>query len=118
MRNINRLTALGCKMINTPGCYLDGNGLYLQVSPTGTKSRLYKYRFFGLRREMGVGAFPTIPLTEARGSASNAPALKARGQDPLAAKHHALKMAWTATLATARSDIAAGTRRVGTQKAV
>ena len=38
-----------------PGYYLDGNGLYLQVSKTGSRSWIFRYTLNGKTREMGLG---------------------------------------------------------------
>ena len=33
----------------------DGNGLYLRVAATGTKSWIYRFQLNGKRRDMGIG---------------------------------------------------------------
>lgn len=38
-----------------PGYYCDGDGLYLQVTSTGAKSWIYRYRLHERSREMGLG---------------------------------------------------------------
>ena len=62
----DRLKALQVKRIEEPGIYHDGGGLYLQVSPAGTKSWLFRYRLHGRMREMGLGSFKDFSLAEAR----------------------------------------------------
>ena len=45
-------------------------GLYLQVTPTGARSWILKYRTMGGKnREMGLGPYPEVPLSDARDAA-------------------------------------------------
>ena len=44
----------------------DGDRLYLQVSPSGTKSWIFRYTLRGRTRDMGLGPYPTFSLAEAR----------------------------------------------------
>lgn len=44
----------------------DGGGLYLQVSASGSRSWLFRYRWQGRRPEIGLGSYPSISLAEAR----------------------------------------------------
>lgn len=44
----------------------DGGGLYLQVSSSGARSWLFRYRWQGKRPEIGLGSFPSVTLSEAR----------------------------------------------------
>ncbi len=60
------LTALKIKSLTNPGIYSDGNGLYLQVSNAGTHSWVFKYRFDGKQRSMGLGRADTSGLTLAQ----------------------------------------------------
>lgn len=62
----DRLKALQIKRIEEPGLYHDGGGLYFQISPSGTKSWLFRYRLHGRVREMGLGSFLDFSLAEAR----------------------------------------------------
>ena len=66
-----------------PGNYIDGNGLYLQVSKSGTKSWIYRYQINGRRREMGLGAVDTVPPGEARAKAAEFKSLATKGIDPI-----------------------------------
>jgi hypothetical protein len=43
MRATNKLTALKVSRLNAMGRYADGNGLWLQIGPTGSKSWLFRY---------------------------------------------------------------------------
>jgi integrase len=58
-------------------------GLYLKKSEAGGYW-FYRYRLFGRRREMGLGAFGDVSLIEARRRRDAAAALKSAKQDPIA----------------------------------
>ena len=69
-----------------PGRHADGNGLYLFVRPSGTRSWIQRLLIRGRRRELGLGSVALVPLTEARerALANRKPARE--GGDPLAEK--------------------------------
>ncbi|CDX45287.1 Phage-related integrase [Mesorhizobium sp. SOD10] len=69
-----------------PGRHSDGGGLYLNVSPSGSKSWLFMWVRNGKRREMGFGAYPGITLASARRKAIEYRAAVAEGRDPIAEK--------------------------------
>ncbi|MEI8697658.1 tyrosine-type recombinase/integrase [Mesorhizobium sp. ISC15] len=70
-----------------PGRHSDGGGLYLNVSPSGSKSWLFMWTpAGGKRREMGFGAYPGVPLASARKKAADYRAAVAEGRDPIAEK--------------------------------
>jgi hypothetical protein len=46
-RQLNRLTARQVATITEPGRHADGGNLYLDVSPTGTKSWTFMFRWYG-----------------------------------------------------------------------
>ncbi len=80
-RQANRLTAPEIKSATKDVC--DGFGLWLQVSHAyGTKSWLFKYRFDGADRQMGLGSVLVTSLAKARKRAQEARDLIARGIDP------------------------------------
>jgi integrase len=66
-----------------PGYYLDGNGLYLQVSKTGSRSWIFRYTLNGKTREMGLGSVTAFGLAQARERAQRARQLLADGIDPI-----------------------------------
>ena len=86
-RGINRLTAMQVQKTVKPGMHADGGGLYLCVQPTGGKSWIFKYRFGGREREMGLGSINTFTLAEARQRALDQRKLLATDVDPLVQKH-------------------------------
>mgnify|MGYP001027869127 CR=1 FL=1 len=55
MPGIHKLTSLGLAKLRSPGYYGDGGGLVLQVSASGTRSWIFRYRLEGRRHEMGLG---------------------------------------------------------------
>lgn len=86
---INRLTARRVTTIAEPGYHPDGGGLYLQVTTSGAKSWVFRYRFEGRRPEMGLGPLHVIGLADARVAADAARKLVQAGQDPLAGRRAA-----------------------------
>ena len=87
MGNINRLTALQVQKLSKPGYHADGAGLHLCVKATGGKSWIFRYRYGGKEREMGLGPLHTVSLAEAREKALAQRKMLLAGVDPLAAKH-------------------------------
>ena len=63
------LTAAKVRDVSKAGRYGDGGGLYLSVAPGGSKSWVMRVTVGGKRRDKGLGGFPTVSLTEARGKA-------------------------------------------------
>ena len=69
-----------------PGRHADGNGLYLFVQPSGTRSWIQRLVIRGRRRELGLGSVALVPLAEAREKARVNRKLAREGGDPLAEK--------------------------------
>lgn len=86
MGNVNRLTAMQVQKLSKPGYHADGAGLHLCVKASGGKSWIFRYRFGGKEREMGLGPLHTVSLAEAREKALAQRKLLLDGVDPLAAK--------------------------------
>jgi hypothetical protein len=61
----------------------DGAGLYLQVSPAGTKSWVFRYSTIGRERYMGLGPFPDVSLADARAAANDCRKLRRQDIDPI-----------------------------------
>jgi len=74
---------LGVKKLSTQGWYPDGQGLYLQVSPTHTKSWVYRYQINKQERRHGLGTYPIITLEAARKEAIYCAQLRSQGYDPI-----------------------------------
>src|ERR1700732_342734 len=63
--------------------YGDGGGLFLQVSPNGAKSWVFRFKEAGRLRVMGLGPVHTISLAEARDKARDCRKLRLDGADPI-----------------------------------
>jgi hypothetical protein len=82
---MTRLTDKKIKSITTPGRYPDGNNLYLNVSSSLRKSWTCRVRVSGGHlRDIGLGAYPTVSLKEARQKRDAVALDAANGNDPLA----------------------------------
>jgi integrase len=68
-----------------PGIYGDGGGLWLQVTPKGSISWLFRYRSpaDGRACAMGLGPLHTVTLAEAREGARRAREARLAGRDPI-----------------------------------
>ena len=80
--------ALSAAFVRTapPGRHADGNGLYLFVQPTGTRSWVQRLVIRGRRRELRLGAAALVPLAKAREQALANRMLARSGSDPLSEK--------------------------------
>ena len=79
-----RLTTAKVKSITKPGMHGDGNGLYLNVTKTGSRSWVQRIVIAGRRRELGLGGYPATGLAEARALAHANKSLVTAGRDPVA----------------------------------
>ena len=77
-----RLTAVKVKNLKDPGRYGDGDGLYLNIAPGGSKSWVQRITVNGQRRDLGLGEYPQTSLAEARDHAYNNKKAFLQGQDP------------------------------------
>lgn len=71
----------------------DGGGLFIEVSPSGTKSWRMRYRWGGRQPKVSFGQYPAISLAVARGKREEVKTAIERDQDPahvLRAKKKAL----------------------------
>ena len=80
-----KLSAQAVARASTRGLFGDGGGLYLQVSKSGSKSWLFRYRVGGRLRHHGLGSAQTVSLAEARAAALACRKLRLSGGDPIAA---------------------------------
>ena len=78
-----RLTPVGVNAKKAPGYYADGDGLYLQVSASGSKSWILRYMLNKRAREMGLGSVSKYTLSEAREKARKYRQLLDEGIDPI-----------------------------------
>src|ERR687894_326386 len=90
-RTLNRLSARSVATLKKPGRHADGGGLYLSISPDGSRRRwVFLFRWKapgesgpGKLREMGLGSASTVTLAQARELATRARAIQAGGRNPL-----------------------------------
>ncbi|KEO85728.1 integrase [Erythrobacter sp. JL475] len=61
----------------------DERGLYLQISPNGSKRWHLRYSFQGDKKKISFGPFPDVSLKSARAKRDEARAMVADGVDPL-----------------------------------
>ena len=73
----------------------DGAGLYLLVTPTGSKLWRMKYRYFGKEKTLAIGAYPLVSLADARKAREAARELLAQTppKDPMVAKKEVMREA-------------------------
>ncbi len=90
---MGRLTALAARALNRPGRHGDGDGLYLHVAPSGSKSWVQRIVVDGRRRDIGLGPYPTVSLARARAIAHDNRTAVAEGRDPVAEKREARETA-------------------------
>ena len=80
----NGLTPAFVRNVSRAGRYCDGQGLYLDVRPTGSRGWVQRLTIRGRRTELGLGGFPLVSLKEAREKAFANRNLAREGGDPLA----------------------------------
>lgn len=82
------LTDRHCKNAQCPADkkrarFTDTGGLYLEVSPAGSKRWFWKTYTNGKEGRMALGAYPSMGLSEARKARDAAKLQKSEGQDPV-----------------------------------
>ncbi len=89
-RKAKELSALEIKRLKHPGTgrnvtfSVGGiSGLLLQITPNGGRSWLLRVAIAGKRREIGLGGFPDVPLSQARDRARELKDQIRRGIDPV-----------------------------------
>lgn len=60
----------------------DNGGLYLEVSPSGSKWWRLKYRYNGKEKRLALGVFPRVTIKEARAARDDARRMLDKGNDP------------------------------------
>jgi hypothetical protein len=88
---LGKLTSLMVTRAKHRGYLADGGGLYLQISASGAKSWVFRYRESGRLREMGLGSVKVVKLPEARVLARKYRHARLDGEDPLARKRRELE---------------------------
>ena len=90
---MGKLTALSVKALSRPGRHGDGDGLYLDVASSGSKSWIQRIVVNERRRDMGLGSYPAVGLAQARSLAADNRSAVAEGRDPVAEKREAKEAA-------------------------
>jgi integrase len=61
----------------------DAGGLYLEVSPAGSKRWFHKYSAAGVEKRLALGSYPAVSLTAARKARDAAKINRSAGRDPV-----------------------------------
>ncbi len=77
--------AIQVARLTKPGYHFVGgvDGLALQILPTGGRTWILRATIAGKRRDMGLGGYPDVPLSQAREAARQARAKIREGIDPI-----------------------------------
>lgn len=82
----HKLSDSRVKALTKSGIYGDGDGLYLRLQPSGSRSWVFIWRRFGARREIGLGPYGAgaghVSLPTARAKAEEARNIVGAGGDP------------------------------------
>ncbi len=70
------------KATGKPQSIADFDGLYLYISPAGSKAWHFRYTWVGKRARISLGSYPELSLREARELRDHARALVAKGINP------------------------------------
>jgi integrase len=81
--NAKKLSAILVSKLSRPGHYGDGEGLWLQISGSGSKSWVFRFTLAGRAREMGLGSLNAVSLAIAREKARECRLLLSGGKDPI-----------------------------------
>jgi integrase len=66
--------------------FADSGGMYLQVSPAGSRRWFMKYRVGGKEKQLALGSYPDVSLKSARLARDAAKLQKSEGTDPVQAR--------------------------------
>jgi integrase len=81
-RSINKLTTRYVQIAKKTGRHADGGGLYLRITPHGSRSWVFMTTHLGKRAEIGLGAVSALSLATARSIATQMREAVALGKDP------------------------------------
>jgi integrase len=80
---MGKLNPIQVKSLTAPGRYVDGDGLMLEVKPSGSKSWVVRLQAGRKRRDYGLGSFKDVGLSEARELARDYRKKLRQGIDPI-----------------------------------
>jgi len=83
---MHKLTDLGIRSLKDPCRVGDGNGLFFEITPTGVKRWVYRYKIDGKGGRYTIGRYPELSLKEARGKHIEARDLVRQGLNPSKAR--------------------------------
>lgn len=86
---MGKLSATGVRAATRPGLLGDGDGLFLVVGKTGSKSWIVRVQKHGRRRDIGIGSASKVPLSQARERARQIREWVEGGLDPVFEKRKA-----------------------------
>jgi aspartyl-tRNA(Asn)/glutamyl-tRNA(Gln) amidotransferase subunit C len=92
-----------CPPEKTRARLADAAGLYLEVSPNGSKRWFWKYRTEGKEKRLALGSYPSTGPKDARAARDAAKAQKTGGNDPIKAR----KVAKLARIRVDEADLSA-----------
>lgn len=88
-RYVRKLSAKLVENLSSPGYYGDGDGLWLQISGSGSKSWVFRFTLAGRRREMGLGSLNAVSLSIARERTRQCRLSLSEGKDPIVERNAA-----------------------------
>jgi Arm DNA-binding domain len=103
-RGVHWLSAMQVERVKRPGLYGDGGGLYLQVTPRGSRSWIFRYERDGRTRKMGLGPTHLVDLREARERAHDCRRQLFAGIDPLGERRTRARASAAPTFLAAAQD--------------
>lgn len=80
----NRLNVKSVKALTAPGMHADGGGLYLRITPAGSRTWAFVYQWQGARKQISLGPCAVVSLGDARDRRDEARRKVASGIDPAA----------------------------------
>lgn len=89
MLRLSKLTALDVQNLRAPGWHADGGGLYLEITPSGSKRWALRITAHGRTRDFGLGPLHKVFLKDARALAADYRSKLQQGIDPVAHKNAA-----------------------------
>lgn len=78
----NRLSVKSVAALKKPGMHADGAGLYLRVTPSGSRTWAFVYQWHGQRRQLSLGPTNVVGLADARERRDDARSKLEKGIDP------------------------------------
>lgn len=89
---LSHMTCQAAKPKMKPYKMADGEGLYLEVTPSGTKYWRLKYRLHGREKRISIGAYPAVSIADARKAKDELKKEISTGIDPVLKRLQAAQM--------------------------